>query len=100
MVLRASFQRRDGGAWQTLADYGPYTSATFADDASNHAFSQPFTWWIRDEDLGGVFRWRVLPVVGQTTGPGHQAGGEGQAHGALCDVVEPGAAVRESEAVP
>ena len=59
MVLRASFQRRTGAAWHTIVSFGPYTSTSFANDASNHTFSQPFAWAIRPEDVGGVYRWRV-----------------------------------------
>jgi hypothetical protein len=59
LVLRASFQRRTGGAWHTVASFGPYRSESFPNNADNHAFTQPFAWAIRAEDVGHVFRWRV-----------------------------------------
>jgi hypothetical protein len=59
MVIKGKFQRRGGGSWQTLAGFGPYTSATFRDGAASHTHSQPYAWAFRDIDVGGTFRWLV-----------------------------------------
>ena len=59
MAIKGRFQQRDGGTWQTLASFGPYKSATFANNASSHTHSQPFAWAFRDVDVGKTFRWQI-----------------------------------------
>jgi hypothetical protein len=43
----------------TLIVWGPYTSATFENNAASHTHLQAFAWAFRDVDVGKPFRFRI-----------------------------------------